>query len=50
MAATSDVSLADRRMVGCRRHEGIAAAEQLARLYAPVRLFVKCVPAVLQAR
>ena len=29
-----------RRMVGYRRYEGIAAAEQLARLYAPVRLFV----------
>lgn len=29
-----------RRMVGYRRYEGIAAAEQLARLYAPARLFV----------
>jgi hypothetical protein len=29
-----------RRMVGYRRYEGIVAAEQLARLYAPVRLFV----------
>jgi hypothetical protein len=29
-----------RRMVGYRRYEGIAVAEQLARLYAPVRLFV----------
>ena len=29
-----------RRMVGYRRYEGIAAAAQLARLYAPVRLFV----------
>ena len=29
-----------RRMVGYRRYEGIAAAKQLARLYAPVRLFV----------
>ena len=29
-----------RRMVGYRRFEGIAAAMQLARLYAPVRLFV----------
>jgi hypothetical protein len=29
-----------RRMVGYRRYEGIAAAEQLAKLYAPVRLFV----------
>src|SRR5262249_35510550 len=27
-------------MVGYRRYEGIAAAKQLARLYAPVRLFV----------
>ena len=30
-----------RRMVGDRRYEGIAAAEQLAKLYAPVRLLVK---------
>jgi hypothetical protein len=29
-----------RRMVGYRRYEGIAAAEQLARLYRPARLFV----------
>ena len=29
-----------RRMVGYRRYEGIAAAEQLAKIYAPVRLFV----------
>jgi hypothetical protein len=29
-----------RRMVGYRRYEGIAAAEQLARLYASARLFV----------
>src|SRR5262245_49985458 len=29
-----------RRMVGYRRYEGMAAAVQLARLYAPVRLFV----------
>jgi hypothetical protein len=29
-----------RRMVGYRRYEGMAAAAQLARLYAPVRLFV----------
>jgi len=29
-----------RRMVGYRRYEGIAAAEQLGRLYAPARLFV----------
>jgi hypothetical protein len=29
-----------RRMVGYRRNEGIATAKQLARLYAPVRLFV----------
>ena len=29
-----------RRMVGYRRYEGIAAAAQLAKLYAPVRLFV----------
>ena len=29
-----------RRMVGYRRYEGIAAAEQLAKLHAPVRLFV----------
>ena len=29
-----------RRMVGYRRYESIAAAKQLARLYAPVRLFV----------
>ena len=29
-----------RRMVGYRRYEGVAAAKQLARLYAPVRLFV----------
>jgi hypothetical protein len=29
-----------RRMVGYRRYEGIAAAEQLAKLYSPVRLFV----------
>ena len=29
-----------RRMVGYRRYEGFAAAEQLARLYAPARLFV----------
>ena len=29
-----------RRMVGYRRYEGIAAAEQLAKLFAPVRLFV----------
>ncbi len=29
-----------RRMVGYRRYEGIAAAEQLAKLYAPARLFV----------
>lgn len=29
-----------RRMVGYRRYEGIAAAEQLGRLYTPVRLFV----------
>ena len=29
-----------RRMVAYRRYEGIAAAKQLARLYAPVQLFV----------
>ena len=29
-----------RRMVGYRRYEGMAAAAQLAKLYAPVRLFV----------
>jgi len=29
-----------RRMVGYRRYEGVAAAEQLAKLYAPARLFV----------
>ena len=29
-----------RRMVGYRRYEGIAAAEQLAKLYSPARLFV----------
>jgi hypothetical protein len=29
-----------RRMVGYRRYEGLAAAEQLAKLYAPARLFV----------
>ena len=29
-----------RRMVGYRRYEGMAAAAQLARLYAPIRLFV----------
>ena len=29
-----------RRMVGYRRYEGLAAAEQLARLYSPARLFV----------
>jgi hypothetical protein len=29
-----------RRMVGYRRYEGIAAAEQLAKLYMPARLFV----------
>ena len=29
-----------RRMVGYRRYEGLAAAEQLAKLYSPARLFV----------